>query len=295
MGRAVESHAKDGGLVRKARPDDLGVIQSILNAPDNLDKLAACTDETLCAAMRSKDQSLKVLEVPPQGVAAFLWMTGLRSDPAGAKIEEFGAVEPGAGHGSTLFSAVLADFARTYPGRALWLAVAADNIGAIRFYERWGFRRKETRPAVWHRRAGPVADALIMQLAPQGLPKLTPNETEVLDVIRSANGPLTAYQILGRMQRSRGAVAPPTVYRALRGLEEAGRVCRIETLRAWAPFSGEASGVVAICDDCGSVRTVETPELFQSLSQSLAAQGFAEARPTIEVHGRCGDCAGGKA
>ncbi|MEM9229412.1 MAG: hypothetical protein AAGB10_07380, partial [Pseudomonadota bacterium] len=46
----------------------------------------------------------------------------------------------------------------------LRLAVAADNVDAIRFYERFGFVRTELRRAVWERRMGPVADALIMTL-----------------------------------------------------------------------------------------------------------------------------------
>jgi Fur family zinc uptake transcriptional regulator len=124
---------------------------------------------------------------------------------------------------------------------------------------------------------------------------LTRNETEVLALLRGANGPMTAYQLLGRMQRNGGAVAPPTVYRALKGLEEAGVVQRIETLRAWAVVTSAVPGVVVICDDCGSVRSVDAPSLFESLHQRLAAEGFAEARQTIEVHGRCGDCAGGQA
>ncbi len=123
---------------------------------------------------------------------------------------------------------------------------------------------------------------------------LTRNETEVLTLLRGANGPMTAYQLLGRMQRNGGAVAPPTVYRALKGLEEAGIVQRIQSLRAWAVVISLTPGVVAICDDCGSVRSVEAPSLFESLHQRLVAEGFAEARQTIEVHGRCGDCAGGQ-
>jgi Fur family zinc uptake transcriptional regulator len=122
---------------------------------------------------------------------------------------------------------------------------------------------------------------------------LTRNESEVLALLRGANGPMTAYQLLGRMQRNRGPVAPPTVYRALKGLEKAGHVRRIETLRAWAAVTSPAPGVVAICDDCGTVRNVEAPSLFESLHERLAAEGFAEARQTIEVHGRCGDCIGG--
>jgi Fur family zinc uptake transcriptional regulator len=97
------------------------------------------------------------------------------------------------------------------------------------------------------------------------------------------------------MQRKGGAVAPPTVYRALKGLEDAGVVQRIQRLRAWAVVTSPVPGVVAICDDCGSVRSVEAPSLFESLHQRLAAEGFAEARQTIEVHGRCGDCTGGQA
>jgi Fur family zinc uptake transcriptional regulator len=124
---------------------------------------------------------------------------------------------------------------------------------------------------------------------------LTRNESEVLALLRSAKGPMTAYQLLSRMQRNGGAVAPPTVYRALKGLEEAGVIQRIQTLRAWAVVSFPAPGVVAICDDCGSVRSVEAPSLFESLHQRLADEGFAEASQTIEVHGRCGDCAGGQA
>jgi Fur family zinc uptake transcriptional regulator len=122
---------------------------------------------------------------------------------------------------------------------------------------------------------------------------LTRNETEVLALLRAADGPLTAYQLLNRMQHGNGAVAPPTVYRALKGLEDAGLVRKIETLRAWAAVKTDASGVVVICDDCGTVRTVTAPNLFETLHQSLEAEGFTEARQTIEVHGSCSDCTHG--
>jgi Fur family zinc uptake transcriptional regulator len=121
---------------------------------------------------------------------------------------------------------------------------------------------------------------------------LTPNQAQVLALLRSANAPMTAYQILGRLQSDRGAVGPPTVYRALKGLEDAGLICRIETLRAWTPVASDSPGVMVICDDCGTVRSVDAPGVMESLHQRLAAEGFAEARRTIEVHGRCGDCAG---
>lgn len=124
---------------------------------------------------------------------------------------------------------------------------------------------------------------------------LSRNESEVLGHLRNAEGPLTAYELIRRMQVSGRVVAPPTVYRALKGLEDAGQAQRIETLRAWAAVRTDAEGVVVICDDCGTVRSVAAPNLFESLHQSLAAEGFTEGRQTVEVHGRCGDCTGGGA
>lgn len=124
---------------------------------------------------------------------------------------------------------------------------------------------------------------------------LTPNQSQVLAHLRQANAPLTAYQLLGRMQTERGAIAPPTVYRALKGLELAGLVCRVETLRAWTPVAKARPGVVVICDDCGTVRSMAAPDVLETLQRSLAAEGFAKARQTIEVHGRCGGCAEGAA
>ncbi len=125
----------------------------------------------------------------------------------------------------------------------------------------------------------------------QSADQVTPNEAQVLDHLRAANAPMTAYQLLGRMQTDRGAVAPPTVYRALKGLEEAGLIHRIETLPARAPVAAFHPRVVGDCDAFGTVRGVEAPGLLENLHERLAAEGFAEARQTIEVHGRCGDCA----
>jgi Fur family transcriptional regulator, zinc uptake regulator len=120
------------------------------------------------------------------------------------------------------------------------------------------------------------------------------NEAEVLVLLRAAEGPLSAYEIIRLMQVGGRVVAPPTVYRALKALEASGQARRIETLRSWAAVetSASAEGVVVICDDCGTVRSVAVPSLFESLHQSLAAEGFVEGRQTIEVHGRCGDCTG---
>lgn len=147
--------------VRAARPADLPVIRQIIDAPENHGKLATYPDAVLLSAMALEDQMMLVLDAAASGPQAFLWIVGLRSDPVGPKIEEFGALRPGCGVGGALFDAGLAAII-TSGAERLWLAVAADNVGAIRFYERRAFQRVSVRRQAWHRRAGPVADALIM-------------------------------------------------------------------------------------------------------------------------------------
>ncbi|PWK62028.1 GNAT family N-acetyltransferase [Roseicyclus mahoneyensis] len=148
-------------MMRLAKPDDIPFVQKVLDAPENLDKLAAYTDAQLAAALGDATQRLWIWEswgTP----AAFLWVTGVGQLGRGPKIEEFGAEVPGRGIGTRLFSAALSELRAQCLHKGLWLTVASDNAQAIRFYERLGFRATDLRPAVWHRRAGPVADALIM-------------------------------------------------------------------------------------------------------------------------------------
>ena len=123
--------------------------------------------------------------------------------------------------------------------------------------------------------------------------RATPNQAQVLGHRRAAGAPLTACQLQGRVRTERGkvggAVAQPTIYRTLKGPEDARLIRRIETLHASAQVS---PGVMVICDDCGIVRSVKAPDVLASLHRSLATKGFAEARQTIKVHGRSSSCVG---
>ncbi|HEX7880501.1 MAG TPA: N-acetyltransferase [Candidatus Eisenbacteria bacterium] len=57
----------------------------------------------------------------------------------------FDAAASGRGHGSALMPACL-EAAREKGGGVIWLSVWEENHAAIRFYERWGFRRVGTQP-----------------------------------------------------------------------------------------------------------------------------------------------------
>lgn len=150
-------------MLRFATHHDVTCIQSVLNAPDNLSKLEGYSDERLHAAIDDTQMAVFVWEEDDQW-QGFCW---LRRTSEGTKIEEFGVRAPGAGVGSRFFAEVLDAVTQGNFPAPLWLAVAADNTAAIRFYERFGFAKSKLKPSAWKRRQGPIADALIMTHAPE--------------------------------------------------------------------------------------------------------------------------------
>ena len=125
-------------------------------------------------------------------------------------------------------------------------------------------------------------------------PRLTRNQGTVLEVLRGAPRPMSAYQILSRTADA-GLKAPPQIYRALQKLLELGMIHRVETLNAYlccdrGPHCEEVS--FAICEHCGAVAEVPLPRLASALRKGAAAQGFSFHDARIEIHGACGDCAG---
>lgn len=123
------------------------------------------------------------------------------------------------------------------------------------------------------------------------------NEALVLEALKAADRPLSAYDLLERLSE-RGIASPVTIYRALERLVAAGSAHRLETLSAYiaagdaAGHAGREPAGFAICDDCGSVEPLVVPDLATRLAADAAARRFTPQRMTVEVHGRCGDCRG---
>ena len=63
--------------------------------------------------------------------------------------------------------------------------------------------------------------------------RVTEPRLSVLDLLARSESPLRAYDILEKMKTPEREVNPPTVYRALASLEEAGLVHRLESLNAY--------------------------------------------------------------
>jgi Fur family zinc uptake transcriptional regulator len=137
-------------------------------------------------------------------------------------------------------------------------------------------------------------DAALVACARKGL-LLTPLRRQVLSLILQADGPLTAYQLLGRLKESRATATPPTVYRVLDFLVEQALVHKVERLNAFiacteADHHHETPVQFLICRQCGSVAEIEDRAVSTALQRAAEQQGFHPGRAVVEVDGTCATC-----
>lgn len=123
---------------------------------------------------------------------------------------------------------------------------------------------------------------------------LNAKEQLVLKALRKHGKPVSAYDIIDDL-KPEGVKAPPTVYRALSRLMEAGLVHRLESLNAFVACThAHCSEAVAfaVCDDCGLVEEFESKKLTDVLKAWAKDAQFGLRQTTLELRGRCAACAG---
>lgn len=123
--------------------------------------------------------------------------------------------------------------------------------------------------------------------------RLTDLRRRVLELIWSGHAAVKAYDLLAMLG---AGTKPPTVYRALEFLVDNGLVHRIESLNAFVGCAAPEEahqGNFLICNSCGFVEEIDDPDLRHAIVDRARAAGFAPERLTVEVLGRCQDCAAG--
>lgn len=128
--------------------------------------------------------------------------------------------------------------------------------------------------------------------AEQGL-RLTPLRQRVFRAVLQGHAPVRAYAIIEQMGRERGPVAPPTVYRALEFLCQAGLVHRLESLNAYVGCGGPEHRhrpQLLICRRCGAVAEMTAPAISETVAAEAARLGFAVGDEALEVMGVCAAC-----
>ncbi len=123
---------------------------------------------------------------------------------------------------------------------------------------------------------------------------LTKNQQMVLEKLRMANEPLSAYTLLDQL-RDEGLRAPLQVYRALEKLIELGRAHRLESLNAFVACCHGAcpdhdQAAFAICEKCGKVQEVGAHEAANQLAELALRDGFVLKAAVIEIRGLCKNC-----
>ena len=122
---------------------------------------------------------------------------------------------------------------------------------------------------------------------------LTPIRRRVLEIVWRAHDPIGAYDILGELSKERDKAAPPTVYRALEFLMDAGLVHRIDSLNAFIGCYEPARTHVAqflVCRKCHRVAEIDDPAINRLLAEKSLAVGFRIEPTSLEIKGLCGDC-----
>jgi Fur family transcriptional regulator, zinc uptake regulator len=125
--------------------------------------------------------------------------------------------------------------------------------------------------------------------------RFTALRRRVLELVWTRHTPVKAYDILDKLRREGRSAAPPTVYRALDFLLEAGLVHRIESLNAYVGCGGPAIphvGQFLICRRCRAVAEIDVPAVAKALAADARRLGFRTDRQTIEVRGLCAHCGG---
>ncbi|WP_455473875.1 Fur family transcriptional regulator [Bartonella sp. B30(2025)] len=124
--------------------------------------------------------------------------------------------------------------------------------------------------------------------------KLTRNQTLVLNTLKNARTPLSAYTILDRL-REEGLRAPQQVYRALEKLVQLKCIHRLDSVNAFMtclhPENCQHEFITfTICDKCGKVNEVQNHAIAQSVKQMVKEDDFQAYRSTVEIRGICKEC-----
>lgn len=123
--------------------------------------------------------------------------------------------------------------------------------------------------------------------------RLTKVRRRALELIWESHKPLGAYQLLAQLAEEGFNSAPPTVYRALDFLLNAGLVHKVESMNAYlgcAHADKDHKGYFLICDDCHNVMEFDYQDIHAALSEKASKQGFELRSETIELTGVCSAC-----
>lgn len=125
--------------------------------------------------------------------------------------------------------------------------------------------------------------------------RLTAQRSEVLRLMATRHGSISAYDLLDQLRLSEPQAKPPTVYRALDFLLEQGFIHRVESNNSYVVchhFEAPAhTSVMLVCDRCAAVTEKQAHGVEEIINTLASEAAFALHHSVIEAHGLCLNCA----
>ena len=136
--------------------------------------------------------------------------------------------------------------------------------------------------------------SLAEDLCAQSGRRLTPIRRKVLELLLQQEGrSLKAYELLEAMRNIHPGSAPPTVYRALDFLVDAGLIHRLDAVNAWIAChdaGGAPHDLLVVCTHCGAVAEISDPVMSARLADRVALAGFRPTSHETEIRALCAKC-----
>ncbi|MBL4609031.1 MAG: transcriptional repressor [Pseudomonadales bacterium] len=124
--------------------------------------------------------------------------------------------------------------------------------------------------------------------------RLTNVRKRVLELIWESHQALGAYAILEQLGQEGVKPAPPTVYRALDFLLDAGLVHRINSLNAYIgcnhPKDHHHGSYFLICQHCRIVAEIHDQAIDEEISALAKREAFIVCERALEISGICQRC-----
>lgn len=123
--------------------------------------------------------------------------------------------------------------------------------------------------------------------------RLTDTRRRVLELALAKSGVVKAYDVLAALQKERGQVAPPTVYRALDFLLAQGLLHRVDALNGFIVcqhLDCPHESLTLVCEACGRVTEFDGSDILAALRAAAAASGFQARRADVVLSGTCQEC-----
>lgn len=114
-------------------------------------------------------------------------------------------------------------------------------------------------------------------------------DEDVIKALKASDVPLSAYDLVERLQRNGRRLFGVSIYRSLSRLCAREAIERIE-MTARYRIRDTPGALLMTCDQCGRTYPVAASRQFEELGSTIAEHGFVPSKVALEATGICRTC-----